>query len=190
MAHAEHELMECADYPEAIRALREVGPDIDAILAKDTDGDGIKDMQDGEPWIAEDADGYEDEDGIPEPKPYPALAPVLFDSGSSVVKPFYQGYLKGVANMMDDGYKEAAIYLSGHTDNVGSEQSNVTLSEKRAGAVADQLTTGGVSADRVNAQSFGETQPVADNGTAAGRAQNRRVELKLDSPDVESPFCK
>jgi outer membrane protein OmpA-like peptidoglycan-associated protein len=190
LSRAEHELMECNHYPEAIRILRHVGPDIDAILAKDVDGDGITDMEDGEPWHAEDHDGFQDEDGIPEPKPYPQLAPVLFDSGSSMVKPFYKGYLKGVANMMDSGYLEADVHLGGHTDNAGSEESNVVLSEKRATAVAGELGAEGVAPERVHSQHFGESQPIADNGTAAGRAQNRRVELMLDSPDVESPYCK
>ncbi|MCK5862312.1 MAG: hypothetical protein KAH38_07495, partial [Candidatus Hydrogenedentes bacterium] len=68
---AEHELMENCHFLQAFRHMLWVEADIDAIWAKDTDADGVTDMTDGEPWIAEDKDGFQDEDGIPEPKPYP-----------------------------------------------------------------------------------------------------------------------
>jgi len=67
--------------------------------------------------------------------------------------------------------------VEGHTDSVGGDEYNMRLSENRAGAVRDFLVAQGVPAASVTSQGFGKTMPVADNGTAAGRRQNRRVEL-------------
>jgi succinyl-CoA synthetase beta subunit len=67
--------------------------------------------------------------------------------------------------------------VAGHTDNVGSAESNLTLSQKRADAVATYLATQGVTKDRLSAKGYGETKPIGDNGTDAGRAANRRVEF-------------
>jgi outer membrane protein OmpA-like peptidoglycan-associated protein len=71
------------------------------------------------------------------------------------------------------------LKLSGHTDNQGDAAKNMLLSEKRAKAVKKYLTTKGVKADRVIAEWFGQTVPVADNTTDAGRQKNRRVEMKV-----------
>ena len=68
--------------------------------------------------------------------------------------------------------------IAGHTDNEGSASSNLLLSQKRANAVRDYLITKGVSADQLIAKGYGETQPIASNDTAEGKAQNRRTELK------------
>jgi outer membrane protein OmpA-like peptidoglycan-associated protein len=69
------------------------------------------------------------------------------------------------------------IEVDGHTDSVGGDEYNMTLSENRANAVRSYLVTQGVSGDAVTAKGFGKTEPVADNGTATGRQMNRRVEL-------------
>ena len=74
-------------------------------------------------------------------------------------------------------YGDTTIRVSGHTDNTGSRQYNQTLSERRAGSVADYLVTREVVRSRLLVQGQSFDQPIADNGTAAGRAQNRRVEL-------------
>jgi outer membrane protein OmpA-like peptidoglycan-associated protein len=74
-----------------------------------------------------------------------------------------------------DDFKMLKIEIRGHTDNVGSEESNHTLSHKRAQAVLEELAKNGVSRDRMTAMGFGETQPIADNATKEGRAKNRRV---------------
>jgi len=187
---AEHELVEKCHYVEATRYMRWVEADIDAIWAKDADGDGVVDMHDGEPWIPEDKDAFQDEDGIPEPKPYPVLTPVYFANDSAKLSADAQGYLRGIANMLVDGYSEVTVYLSGHTDSDASDEYNMGLSNRRVDAVKSYLIANGATNELVNATAHGEGQPAADNATEAGKAKNRRVELKLDSPDVESPYCK
>ncbi len=72
---------------------------------------------------------------------------------------------------------EIKTQVAGHTDNVGSPESNLTLSQKRADAVATYLSSQGVAKERVTAKGYGETKPIGDNATDAGRASNRRVEF-------------
>jgi outer membrane protein OmpA-like peptidoglycan-associated protein len=76
-------------------------------------------------------------------------------------------------------YADTTIRLTGHTDNTGSRQYNQTLSERRAGSVADYLVTREVTRSRMLVQGMSFDQPIADNGTVEGRAQNRRVELYI-----------
>ena len=71
------------------------------------------------------------------------------------------------------------IAIDGHTDDVGSEASNIKLSENRANAVKNYLVKKGVDASRITVTGHGESTPIADNKTAAGRQKNRRVELTL-----------
>ncbi len=73
--------------------------------------------------------------------------------------------------------KTLKLEVQGHTDNVGNDASNQTLSEARAKAVMTWLTQHGVAADRLTAKGYGKTKPVADNGSDEGRAKNRRVEI-------------
>ena len=76
-------------------------------------------------------------------------------------------------------YADTTIRITGHTDNRGSRQYNLTLSEKRADSVANYLVTRDVARGRMYIEGAAFDQPVADNGTAAGRAENRRVELYI-----------
>jgi outer membrane protein OmpA-like peptidoglycan-associated protein len=71
------------------------------------------------------------------------------------------------------------IAVEGHTDNVGGTAMNQSLSEKRANAVRDYLVSAGISGDHITASGMGEESPIATNKTAAGRQQNRRVELVI-----------
>ncbi len=190
LAQAEHELNERCHYPEAIRHLREVEPDLRAIMAHDIDLDGVVDLDDGEPWIAEDPDGFQDEDGMPEPKPYPALDDVNFAVDSAALSADAKGYLRGVAHMLLDGYKEAKLYLRAHTDSDASDAYNQGLSQRREAAVRDYLLTQGVNAQQVVGSAAGESEPKVPNTSASAKAANRRVELTLDSPDPVSPFCQ
>ncbi|MFT6962969.1 MAG: OOP family OmpA-OmpF porin, partial [Flammeovirgaceae bacterium] len=74
----------------------------------------------------------------------------------------------------------AVIEVGGHTDNVGSHDFNIKLAERRASVVAQQIVfRGGVDKERIRVKSYGETQPIATNKTAAGRNANRRTEFKI-----------
>lgn len=75
-------------------------------------------------------------------------------------------------------YPEVKLDVSGHTDNRGNQKLNQKLSENRAAAVKAWLIKHGVAADRINTAGYADTQPIADNNTAAGRAANRRVEVR------------
>jgi OmpA-OmpF porin, OOP family len=103
---------------------------------------------------------------------------ILFDSGKSTLKPGAKKTLQRIADQLK-GDSAVKVAVEGHTDNVGKEATNQTLSEKRAGAVRDFLVSSGLPADRVSATGFGERDPIATNKSAAGRQQNRRVELVI-----------
>lgn len=104
------------------------------------------------------------------------MSDVLFDTGQYTLKPGAREKLAKVSGIIlaHPGLK---IEVEGHTDSVGTDDYNMTLSENRANAVRSYLVDQGVSSDAVTAKGFGKTMPVADNGTAAGRQRNRRVEL-------------
>lgn len=82
-------------------------------------------------------------------------------------------------------HPQVEIRITGHTDNVGSDQANQILSEGRANAVRDELIRRGVAPDRIEADGKGETEPIADNATEEGRAKNRRVEFTIISTGDE-----
>jgi outer membrane protein OmpA-like peptidoglycan-associated protein len=71
------------------------------------------------------------------------------------------------------------IEVGGHTDNIGNDLSNLTLSEQRAKSVMNYLIEKGITATRIEAKGFGKSKPVADNSTEAGRSKNRRTEFKV-----------
>lgn len=103
---------------------------------------------------------------------------ITFDTNSYVVKPEFRSTLDKIASTLGS-YNQTYVDVYGHTDAVGSDAYNMTLSKNRAESVAGYLSTHGVARARIGTQGFGETQPVASNDTDAGRAQNRRVEIKL-----------
>lgn len=102
---------------------------------------------------------------------------ILFDSGESDVKPESTPTLKSIAAALK-GHPSLHVEIQGHTDNVGSASSNMTLSQARAEAVKQALVKDyGVSASQMTAKGYGDTKPLASNDTPEGRANNRRVEL-------------
>jgi OOP family OmpA-OmpF porin len=105
-----------------------------------------------------------------------ALTGVLFDFNKSTLKPESDPVLERVHELMT---KDAALKLEvqGHTDNIGTDAYNQTLSESRAAAVDAWLTQHGIAGGRLSSKGYGKTVPVADNGTDEGRAKNRRVEI-------------
>lgn len=104
---------------------------------------------------------------------------VQFPSNSSVIGNAYDAEIQRVADFMADN-PETTVEIAGHSDSMGEADYNRVLSERRAQAVASRLTNAlGISADRVDAVGYGEAEPVASNDTAAGRAENRRVEARI-----------
>jgi outer membrane protein OmpA-like peptidoglycan-associated protein len=94
------------------------------------------------------------------------------------IQPQFQATLDQVAATLNE-YPSTAIDIYGHTDSTGSDAYNQTLSENRAASVARYLTQRGVNSVRIATRGFGESQPIADNSTEAGRAANRRVEIRI-----------
>lgn len=104
---------------------------------------------------------------------------VTFDVDKSDIQPQFLRVLDDVARTLN-AYPQTTIDVVGHADSSGPDDYNQTLSERRASAVAGYLTNQGrVLQDRIFVAGMGERQPIADNATAAGRAQNRRVEVIL-----------
>lgn len=123
-----------------------------------------------------------------EPQPEPAPAPaekevvekieleVLFDFDKSVIKSVYEPQFQQIAQTMRDDPELITTIIEGHTDWIGTDEYNQGLSERRANAVKRKLVDDyGIAPGRIEIQGFGESQPVADNTTAAGRQQNRRA---------------
>ena len=94
------------------------------------------------------------------------------------IQPQFQATLNEVAQTLN-AYPSTMIDVLGHTDSIGSDAYNQTLSEQRARAVANYLIARGVNRARIATRGYGETMPIADNATEAGRAANRRVEIKV-----------
>jgi OOP family OmpA-OmpF porin len=167
----------------------------------DTDGDGVPDYMDecpGTPAGVEvnasgcplDSDG----DGVPDYMDQcpntPAgaevnalgceadvvLRDVHFEFDSATLTSDAERVLDGVADKLSAN-ENVSVRLEGHTDSIGSEAYNLDLSQRRAESVKEYLASQGVSPSRMRAIGYGEEQPIATNETAAGRAQNRRVEL-------------
>lgn len=110
------------------------------------------------------------------------LSDVLFDTGKYTLKPNTQVSLARIAGIFQS-YPGVKVQVEGFTDSVGSDELNQKLSENRASTTKDFLIKQGVSPDNISSAGYGKADPVADNGTAGGRAQNRRVNLVV-SGDV------
>ena len=115
-----------------------------------------------------------------------SMSDVLFDTGKYSLKPGAREKLAKVAGILLS-YPGLNIAVGGYTDNVGGDAMNQTLSENRAGSVRDYLVQQGVATNSVTAMGFGNTLPVASNDNAAGRQQNRRVELLVSGEAIGTP---
>ena len=111
---------------------------------------------------------------------------VLFVTNHSDLLPSAQVKLNEVAAALTKQDAESKIVVEGHTDSQGEASYNQDLSQRRAQSVRDYLVSRGIAADRITAQGFGLTRPIADNASAEGRANNRRVEIVV-LPAVSSP---
>lgn len=175
----------------------------------DADGDGIADQNDkcptvkgekansGCPWPDTDGDKVLDKDdkcptvvgtvannGCPEvsedtmKKLNDYAKTILFDTAKSSFQKQTYPVLQAIVAILKE-YPTAKFALEGHTDSDGKDAANLVLSQTRAAAVRSFLIDNGIAADRLTSEGFGETKPVATNATKAGKAQNRRVEVKL-----------
>jgi outer membrane protein OmpA-like peptidoglycan-associated protein len=113
------------------------------------------------------------------------MSDVLFDTGKSSLRPLAREKLAKVAGIVS-GHPGLRLDVEGHTDSVGGDAYNQQLSEDRGSSVRDYLTEQGMAAGSVTSRGFGKTQPVASNDTAAGRQQNRRVELVISGDIIGS----
>ncbi|MFZ2000332.1 MAG: OmpA family protein, partial [Candidatus Sulfotelmatobacter sp.] len=115
------------------------------------------------------------------------MSDVLFDTGKYSLKPGAREKLAKVAGILL-AYPGLNIEVDGYTDNVGGDEMNQQLSENRARSVRDYLVQQGVATNSVSAKGFGNTLPVATNDNAAGRQQNRRVELVVSGEAIGNPI--
>jgi outer membrane protein OmpA-like peptidoglycan-associated protein len=104
---------------------------------------------------------------------------IYFDVNKSDVKPAMRTRMTEIAKALAT-VPSQHVLVEGHTDSDGSSEYNLKLSRLRADSVRSVLVAGGVSPDRIESQGYGETRPVATNATAAGKAQNRRVEIVIE----------
>lgn len=162
----------CADTPPGVQV-------DDSGCRVDTDGDGVFDEDDQceatEPGVAVDARGcprlFEPETTVV------VLEGVTFELGSDILTAGAMRVLDRVAESLIAS-PDFRVRVAGHTDSTGARDFNMGLSQRRAESVMQYLVAMGVDADRLIAVGYGPDRPVADNGTAAGRAMNRRVELE------------
>lgn len=103
---------------------------------------------------------------------------LFFATGKTQILPQSEQALNELSDFLRDN-PTVSIRITGHTDNVGSDKANMTLSEGRAKAVRSEIIKRGIAAERIEAEGKGETEPIADNATEEGRAQNRRVEFTI-----------
>ncbi len=150
----------------------------------DTDNDGIADHLDRCPTVP----GTKNNNGCPEVSvdvkkrlAFAATA-IQFETGKAIIKKTSYKMLDEIVQILND-YPDYYMTIDGHTDNVGNDASNLTLSLGRANAVKNYFVGKGVTETRLQTNGFGETQPVAPNKTAAGRAKNRRVAMDLKLKD-------
>jgi outer membrane protein OmpA-like peptidoglycan-associated protein len=174
----------------------------------DTDGDGMNDESDmcpdkagpvefnGCPIPDSDGDGLNDKDDkCPQQKGLPfnngcpeikkeiiekvnyAARNIFFDYGSDILSTKSYIPLNEVVEILKKN-PDLNLHIEGHTDNTGKASFNLTLSERRAMAVKKYLLTQGIEDKRLKSAGYGQEKPIADNNTAEGKAQNRRVELK------------
>ena len=103
---------------------------------------------------------------------------LLFETDSAILKPESRDQLRNIAEIMK-AYPNVAVRIGGYTDSSGDAAANLRLSQDRANSVRQELMGLGIAGERLTAEGYGQEQPVADNATEAGRAQNRRVALRV-----------
>jgi OOP family OmpA-OmpF porin len=144
----------------------------------DRDGDGVPDAQDKCP----DRAGPASNKGCPEIKAEQkkilneATKYINFDFNKATLKPSSYPKLEQMVQILNE-YPDYSLSIAGHTDNKGDDDYNLRLSYERAASARKYMVSKGIPAERIESRGYGETKPIADNKTAAGQAQNRRVDF-------------
>ena len=146
---------------------------------------------------ADDVDACPDKPGAPSPDPKKNGCPGLVEVRNGIIVIFTSVFfatakdailkksypvLNAVADALKAEPEIKTIMIEGHTDNKGNASRNMELSDRRARSVMNYLINKGISHDRLDAQGYGDSKPVADNTTSKGRAANRRVEFHIVDP--------
>ena len=103
---------------------------------------------------------------------------ITFDSNDANIKPAFQPVLNSIAKVINE-YSKTMVQVNGYTDSTGSAATNNSLSLMRANSISNYLRLRGVNGNRIVSNGYGSSNPIASNATAAGREQNRRVEIVL-----------
>lgn len=158
--------------------------DDDGCPDDDNDGDGVPDSADRCATEKETPNNYQDGDGCPDTIPAAVskftgtIKGINFRFGSADIAASSFPILDEAASVLSQ-FGTVNVEVQGHTDNMGTRQLNVRLSQQRADAVVAYLVGKGVAESRLRAVGYGPDKPIADNATTAGRAQNRRVDFVL-----------
>lgn len=162
--------------------------DEDGCPEEDFDRDGVADTVDKCPRKPEVINGVDDEDGCPDKgaskveitaDSIKILDKVYFDTGKATLQKRSFSILNQVASVLKANPEITKIRVEGHTDSQGNADKNQVLSQDRTESVRKYLIERGIAAERLEAMGYGQTRPIADNKTEAGREQNRRVEFKV-----------
>jgi OmpA-OmpF porin, OOP family len=154
----------------------------------DTDGDGVPDFEDRCP----NRPGPASNKGCPEMKVEEkkklkeATKFIQFDFNKATLKPISFPTLDGLVQILND-YPDYNLGISAHADNKGDDNYNLRLSDDRAASARTYMLSKGITADRIVSHGYGESKPIADNATEAGRALNRRVEFDVYLPGDPNP---
>ena len=158
--------------------------DDDGCPDPDNDNDGMADAADKCPNDPEAVNNYQDADGCPDTVPLEvakftgAIEGITFDNNKDTIRKTSVPTLSAALAVLQQ-FPDMRIEIQGHTDDKGDDAFNMDLSQRRASQVMKWFVDHGIDANRLRGVGYGETVPVADNATDAGRATNRRVEFKL-----------
>ncbi len=171
---------QCPNHPEDLDGFK----DTDGCADTDNDADGLADYRDECPDIAETYNGFDDVDGCPDDTPDEVarftgvIRGVNFHVNSAEITVDSYRLLDEAAAMLR-AYDHLRIEVQGHTDSDGGDDFNLDLSARRANSVRAYLIRRGIDPDRLEANGYGEGEPLVSNGTLDGKAVNRRVEFQI-----------
>ena len=172
---------ECPNDPEDMDGFE----DADGCPDPDNDDDGILDGSDECPDEPETANNYQDADGCPDEIPVEevkkftgVIQGITFELNSDVIRASSEVTLQAALVVLQE-FDEVRLEVQGHTDDQGADDYNQDLSQRRSESVVAWFVDNGIDAGRLVARGYGESQPIADNSSTEGKAQNRRVEFQL-----------